>query len=519
MKRLTAGLGLLFLSGCFDPEPVESATTTGTASESESGTTSLSADNGGETTQGNVGSDGSSSGEDGEPDFGIGDPPDFGNLGPDGVGSVLVVHGLEADEIDVWVAGELEPRFSLMPRTANRLTNLEREAHRLVLTAHGTTDVVGCSEWFPLRAGEQWAVVALRSIHDCNDSSAQGASLTFEQSLPLDANPLRFVNGNISGEVTVTGDQQITVDALPSLTSAMSSELPNCDASGCTVGLELGLDEPELRRPFTILIDDLTEVPAKGEVMLIVLGDLRQDWPTEPNASILLRVDSDGRVFKIQRNPEVAFVRFDGVETEVSTTAPPSTIPLGTIVSDCYGGCEALTLGFLPREVPLQFSGDGTVLYENIVFEAGLRYVLVIGEHPEAETNQAFVFADDFDHDDTGVSLGRGFNLATANPLNIGRRFGTSGVVAFDNMQAIEAGQLSPLPAQPLPTGEGWTPVVSQGDAPLVDSGGFAIGLETPQGFRGWVIKTDGDDNYSGFHLLDLTLWPPTQDLIPIAIP
>lgn len=278
-----------------------------------------------------------------EDQFGVGEPPDFGNLGS-GEGRILVVNTLEdASSVDVWLAGGAEPLITrLAPRAASREL-VTRGPQRVVFTRTGTHEVVGCSDWFPLRGAEQWAVVTSGGDHTCAGSGDGGTS-SFRQEQPLDENPIRYVHATTPDRFSITRDDQAEPGVLEPGATLTGTSLPSC-TSGCEVNYRIAAEGVADARYVTLEVTTVEELPPAGEVLLLVLGNLRQDWPSEPDALRLLRVDLDGATYELQRDPEIAFGRIgEGVAT-FSISTPPTTMEVASVDPYCaYDTCPLQTL-------------------------------------------------------------------------------------------------------------------------------------------------------------------------------
>lgn len=216
--------------------------------------------------------DSSSSRDSSEPtgdDFGVGAPPNFGNLGS-GEGRILVVNTSEEASVDVWLAGNEQPSAEGIATDTATIVTVTRGAQRVVLTRHGTQDVVGCSDWFPLRGSEQWAVVPRGGEHTCA-GSGDGSTLSFRQTQSLDTNPIRYVHATTPDSFSFTRNGQTEPGTLAVSETLSGTNLPSC-RSGCDVTYEVATANVEARRHFSVTVRTVEEVPPVGEVLLIVLG-------------------------------------------------------------------------------------------------------------------------------------------------------------------------------------------------------------------------------------------------------
>ncbi|MEM6989454.1 MAG: hypothetical protein AAF721_03120 [Myxococcota bacterium] len=510
--------------GCFNPdnpaadtdsEGTTGATSAGTAMTTNSPTTADSTGPGpGDTTNamvdstsvGESSSGGSETGGD-VPDWGEGDPPDLGDLGPDGEGNVLVVHALDLDEdVDVWLVGDAEPVASdLSPDDAALLEGIPRDARRVVLARAGTLEAVACSDWFPLLADEQWAVVAARDTHTCPAPSPDGGSVTFEQDRPLSGNPVRFAHAGAPDDLTVVGGGVPKAGTLSPLMTLSGDDLPDCSISGCSLAYQIENAGLALTRDFTFLATEVADVPPAGEVLLITRGDLRQDWPTEPDALRILRVDIDGTVRRMDRDPEVAAFTFD-VTNEVSFTVPamPGVFTWATVQECQFGDCVAPVQRFTPGMVSFGASqgpggGQGSAMVD-ATLEAGHRYLLAYTNIGGAALT---LIQDDFDRSDLLVSTGRAFNTdPSGDTLTIGREFGGN-PVAFDAF--VDVASLAVTAEEDMPVG-GWSMLTATAGGALGTS--CFYGADSPAGWRGLLG--------SGVQI-SVDTWPPVHNALNLA--
>ena len=316
MSRRFALLACLLVPACFNSDDPGADTDPGSTGSTGEGSTSGAPTAGTETSSSegsttldptvvdsSTGGESSSTGG-GVPDWGEGDPPDFGDLGDAGEGNVLVVHALTLDEaVDVWLVGDGSPIAQGLERgDAVRLEGIARDARRVVLARAGTQEAVACSAWFPLRADEQWATVATRGAHDCTSPDA-GVTPTFEQALALSGNAVRFVHGGRPDVLTLERAGVPEPGMLQPGGTLEGTALPDCEASGCTIGYavsSMGIGSP---RHYTFETLEVADVPPPGEFMMIILGDVRQDWPSEPDSVMALTATIDGDVRLLRRDP------------------------------------------------------------------------------------------------------------------------------------------------------------------------------------------------------------------------
>lgn len=447
-------------------------------------------------------SEGSSSTGADVPDWGEGEPPDFGDLGDEGEGSVVVVHALDvADPVDVWLVGEATPMATaLAPGDATRLTEIPRDARRVVFTRTGTQEPVGCSDWFPLRADEQWATVATRDAHDC--SGGDGDTVTFEQALALSGNSVRFVHGARPDALTVER-AGVPEGALEPADTLSGSDLPDCEAAGCTIPYAVSSAGIGAPRYFTFATVEVSDVPPAGELMFVVLGDVRQDWPAEPDSVAALVVDIEGAAREIRRDPEVAFAApAAGSPVTFQIPTPPAVSDVAT-ADQCFGEiCELDTMRFGAGEQEFLAQGPGGSPSGTYQLEAGQRYVLTF-----TVDGTFTMLTDDFSRADETVSVGRVSNWNDLS-LTVGRVFAGEGQPfdTFIDVPPDTVSEESELPADP------WSLVFSVDGGPL-GTGCFGF-AETPLPWRGFVW-VEGPSGVPG--LLDLTAWPPSITELPIA--
>lgn len=498
---------LTSLAGCFNPDDpaaeTDAATTGGSSGSPTSGVstpTSTEPTVGGSSSDGttldptvaDTGSSGSSTGGSEIPQWGEGDPPDFGDLGDEGEGSVLVVHTLDTqDDVDVWLVGEAEPiATGLAPRDAIRLDGVPRDARRVVLARSGTLDAVACSEWFPLRADEQWAAVATLGEHDCT-AGADGATSTFQQALALTGNTVRFVHGSVADPLSIELNTVLEPGPLAPGETVAGTDLPDCENSGCSVGY--GLSSPGIggTRRVTFATETVEDVPPPGEMMFVVLGDLRQDWPREADSVAMLAVGIEGDARLLLRDPEVAFAAPETTgDVGFTVPAPPSVFPVGS-AEPCptEDNCTLSLQGFRPGSQSFSAGGPAGQASETYDLEAGERYVLIY-----TPSGEFILVRDEFSRVDQASSVGRVVNW-TDELLTLGRTF--NGMPqAFDNFVDVPAGAVSE--ENEVPDG-GWDLLSSTGGAPLL-GGCFSFG-STPVPWRG-LFWQRGQVNVDS--------WPPT---------
>lgn len=435
---------------------------------------------------------GSSTGD----DFGVGEPPDYGDLGS-GEGRILVVNALDAVSVDVWLAGSEDPIAQRLPTETATRVDVSGGARRVVLTRQGTRDVVGCSEWFPLRSSEQWAVVPRGGEHTCA-GSGDGSTLSFRQGQSLDTNPIRYVHATTPDTFSFTRNQQSEAGSLEVGETLSGTSLPSC-SSGCTVDYELAAGGVAARH-FSLTVRTVEELPPAGEVMLLVLGNVRQDWPAEPDALRLLRVDLDGTTYVLRRDPELAFGRIgDGVAT-FSTSTPPSFTEVALVDPYCNDArC--------PLEGRRWRTGTRTFLVEapegnaeiTVELEAGHRYVLL--STPDS-SNPLYWLDADFDRSQADESYVRAINLdEDGEPLSFGYVFGDS-AVAIDTLASVPWGEVSAGNGGWVPAEESWRLVTAR-DVDALGIGCF-YSMDTAPGYRGYFVAAEM------MQPLDITHWPPS---------
>lgn len=513
-------LGLGLTAGCFNPDsPAGSGETDTSGTDDTTGMdmsrTTTDADSsstldptpGSNTLTGSTSSattldDGSSSstGEPPPPGWGEGEPPDFGDLGPEGDGAVLVVHALDIDEaVDVWFVGDTEPTATNLSRNdAVRLEGIPRDARRLVLARTGTLEAVGCSQWFPLRAEEQWAVVAAREEHTCPIPSPDGASVTFEQSLVLDSNPVRYVHAAAPDDLSVIRNDVAEPGGLVPLEENSGTDLPDCSASGCIVALTIqGTPQGTTTAyDFTFAVTSAAEVPPPGEMLFVPMGDIREDWPSEPDALSILAVDIEGDVRHIRRNPDLA-VAAPGIfqHVEFTVPAPPGVFNFADAPPCGKQSCPLQAVNFQPGDYFITGMSSDQSYVDEYTLEAGHRYVLAY--RPEG----MILIEDTLSHADQQIALAAGINYSEMNTLTLGRVFAGSGE-AFDELVDIAAFGVSDGVAE-VPA-DGWDMVTSVN--------GGALGTDcfhpvtTPPGWRGYLNPQA---------ILDLSSWPPRETGVP----
>ena len=505
MSRRFALSACLLVCACFNPDDPAAQTDPGSSSGSSGDTPTTSP---GSSTDGptsttrdtedptvadtSTGEPSSTTGDD-VPDWGEGDPPDFGDLGDAGEGNLLVVHALGLDEaVDVWLVGDADPVATGLERgDAVRLEGLTRDARRVVLARAGTLDAVACSEWFPLRADEQWATVATRGVHDCT-SQDDGVTPTFEQTLALSGNPVRFVHGGRPDALSIERGGVPEPGMLQPGETLEGTALPDCESSGCTVGYavsSMGIGAP---RYYTFATVEVADVPPPGELMMVIVGDVRQDWPAEPDAVAALTVTIDGDVRMLRRDPEVAFTAPEATASvDFLIPTPPSTSVIATS-PPCFQGdvCAMATQRFRPGQQTFYANGPSGNTDGDFTLDGGERYVLVY-----TPGGDVMMLRDTFGRSDDAVSIGRVVNW-TSNTLTIGRVFNAMGQ-AFENFIDVPAGTLSE--ENEVPDGD-WDLVSATG------GGGLGAGCfkptDTPAPWRGF-FWADGQ--------LELDSWPPSQ--------
>lgn len=431
-------------------------------------------------------------------DFGVGAPPNFGNLGS-GEGRILVVNTFDQTSVDVWLAGNDQPSAEDIATETATLVAVTRGAQRVVLTRHGTRDVVGCSDWFPLRGSEQWAVVARGGEHTCV-GSGDGSTLSFRQTQSLDDNPVRYVHATTPDSFSFIRNQQTEPGALNNGETLTGTSLLGC-RSACMVRYELAATGIDASRHFSLTVNTVEEVPPLGEVMLLVLGNIRQEWPSEPDALRLLRVDLDGSTYPIRRDPELAFARIgDGIVT-FSRRTPPTVSEIATVDPDCNGGACVL-------DAHQWWAGSTEFLVDapevsteiTVELEAGHRYVLLSTPDP---LRPLYWLDADFDRSESNRAYIRGINLdSSGGPLSFGYVFGNA-AVAIDTLSSIPWGEVSTGNGGSVPTeGGGWDLVTAETADGLRRDCFYS--METPRGFRGYLIAAEL------MQPLDITQWPPS---------
>jgi len=508
---LALGLAAFGLFGCFNPdgsEPDTDSNDGGTAATAaDDGTDAatppetMATGTGGETPEADSTTAGEESGTDtgsDVPSWGEGDAPDFGDLGPDGEGNVLVVHALDLDEpVDVWLVGDADPiATGLQPNDATLVEGLPRDARRVVLSRAGTLEAVACSDWFPLRADEQWATVAARQSHTCPAPVNDGATMTFEQERTLAGNPLRFAHAGVADDLTVHSGAQTEPGTLEPLQTLGVTELPDC-SQGCVLPYDVANADLAPPRFFTILATEVADVPPAGEVLVVVRGNVREDWPQEPDSIRLVRVDINGVARPMGRDPEVALYAIgSNGTTEFSTPAPPGSFVIGT-ASQC-DGCTADTPRFAPGTIDVTATSPagGPLANGSFDLESGHRYALLLA------AGELTLIQDDFERGDDTVATGRGLHVFAGPPLTLGHTFAGRGVPFdnFTNMALLEVSDVEDLPL------DNWSLLAGTGRGPL--GTGCFYGAGTPAGWRGIVGE--------GF-LMGFTAWPPNSEQLGLA--
>lgn len=432
-------------------------------------------------------------------DFGVGEAPDYGNLGS-GNGQLLVVNTLKSGEpVDVWLAGGERPILEhLSTETASRFT-VTRGAQRVVFTRSGTHDVIGCSDWFPLSASEQWAVVPNGGDHTCS-GSGDGSTSSFRQEQPLNENPIRFVHATRADRFSFVRNEQAEPGTLDAGGTLVGTSLPNC-TSGCEVNYGVSASGVDSERPFTLQVSTAGDLPVAGEVMLIVLGDIREDWPAEADALRLLRVDLDGTTYVLQRDPEVAFGRLGDTPVTFSISTPPSSAEVAMV--DPYCGED-----YCPLEVRPWRTGRRTFFAEategaydiTVELEAGHRYVLL----STANSTYPLLWLEaDFDRSQTTEAYVRGLNLQTSEQnLTFGAVFGDS-ASPIESLESVPWGEVSGGNGGQVPAAENTKIVTSDNPETLGTSCFYSVDFRA--GYRGYLIESEA------FQPLDVTAWPPTM--------
>jgi len=524
--RCMAGVPLLAMTmvGCFSPDRDSGVTVAGSSDGSTfDGSTSMqetgvaeSASSESVTTADEATESTSTSGtgdetEGAPPDFGVGDPPEFGDLGPIGEGQLLVVNALADDiAVDVWLAGEATLRHAALgPKSALRLAAIERGPHRVVLTEAGTPSVVSCSDWFPVRRDEQHAVVATLDPHTCR-AEGPSTTLTFAQSTPLDRNPLRFVHGAVPDALTVLRDGTPEPGSLEPGGTLTAGDLPGC-ATGCNVAYAIQTAFG-VQRDFTFGVDDFGEIPTSGEILLVVLGDPREDWPEQSRALELLRVDLDGATTRLRRDPDLAFVSVVDatVPIELSVLAEPTIFPLA-VVEPCFEDCPSYAQRFSPGNFTFFASSTEINASAEVELVGGHRYVLLARvTDPATDPGSLDVLPIQFDRDDAAIAQAQVWNVAQGiDTLTVGVDL-SGNAVAIPGLETIVAGQLSG--SATVPSG-GWSLIHAvDGDALLR---GCFESITTDAGFRGFLAFMTNAEGGERFASVDTTEWPPTSSFLP----
>lgn len=430
-------------------------------------------------------------------DFGVGVPPDYGNLGS-GEGRILVVNTLEDASVDVWLAGGDRPSAQRVATETATLVTVTRGAQRVVLTRHGSREVVGCSEWFPLRGSEQWAVVPRGGEHTCA-GSGDGVTMSFRQEQSLDKNPIRYVHATTPDTFSITRNNQPEPGTLTVGSTLSGTSLPNC-SSGCEVRYELVTSGVATSRYYSLTVRTVEQLPPPGEVLLLVLGNVRQDWPAEPDSLRLLRVDLDGTTYAVRRDPEVAFGRIGYGIATFNVSSPPSFTEVTSVDPNCDEN-------MCPLEAQRWPVGTRTFLVDapeasssiTVEFEAGHRYVLL--STPDS-LNPLYFLDADFDRSKPNESYVRAVNLDDdGEPLSFGYVFGDS-AVAIDTLASVPWGEVSAGNGGWVPAQDSWRLVTAR-DADGLGTGCF-YSIDTPPGFRGYFVAAET------MQPLDVTQWPPS---------
>ena len=432
----------------------------------------------------------------GVPDWGEGDPPDFGDLGPDGVGAVNVVHALAFDgAVDVWLVGDASPIATDLARAdAILVEDIPRDARRVVLAEAGTLDAVACSDWFPLRADEQWAVVAARDSHTCPSPSTEGASLTFEQDLSLAGTPVRYVHAAAPDDLIVIRSDTPEPGTLTPLSTLGGTDLPDC-SSGCLVPYEIEGNTLPAAWDFSFQVLKPENEAPPGEMLLVVVGDLRQDWPSEPNAMALIRVDIDGTARVIGRDPEVVPLGFNVPTVDFAIPSPPAVFTFATVPECGFGdSCPRPAYPFRPGPIDFFAAVPGKAqVMESFVLLSGHRYLL---SYTDGDFGANLALIDvDFDRSDDTVATGRGYNVVRHGPtLSLGRLFAGAPSAIFTDIDYREITDDGDLPVGI------WDQVYAYDGAPLPST--CFSGVNTPAGWRGLI----GDE-----FLIEMPTWPPAE--------
>ncbi|MCR9164779.1 MAG: hypothetical protein ACE37F_33620 [Nannocystaceae bacterium] len=481
-------------SGSMGPDATASSTdlpTSGAPTSSSTGTTTIEP-----TGADSSSSDASSSGGAEVPSWGEGEPPDFGDLGDEGEGNVLAVHALPiADALDVWLVGDAQPvATDLAPGDATRIEGVSRDARRVVFARAGTLEAVGCSAWFPLRADEQWAAVASRGEHDCVTQDG-GDTPTFEQALSLSGNTVRFVHAGRPDPLTIERGG-VSEGMLPPGETLVGSDLPDCESSGCSIGYTVSSGGIGAPRFYTFATVEVSDVPPPGEFMMVVTGDVRQEWPGEPDSISAIAVTIEGDSRRLRRDPEVAF-------TAPATTSPidfliptpPSVSPVAS-APQCFPGeeCVLEVQRFRPgsQQFYAQDQSGGVSADGQYELDAGERYVLVLDTDEELT-----LLRDVFGREDETTAIGRAANW-TGAAFTIGRVFGGEGQ-AFESFENVPADTVSE--ENELPAGD-WDLVHATGGGGL--GAGCFSPTQTPEAWRGFLWVQDFEPG-----IIDLSAWPP----------
>lgn len=486
-------------SGSSGDDPSASTTdapTSGSPSTSTDGTTTVDP-----TVADASAGDTSSSGGGEVPDWGEGEPPDFGDLGDEGEGNVLAVHALPLSEaVDVWLVGDAAPvATDLALGDAVRIEGIARDARRVVFARAGTTEAVGCSEWFPLRADEQWAAVATRGAHDCTTQD-DGDTPTFEQTLALSGNTVRFVHAGRPDPLMIERGGVSEGMLAPGETLA-GSDLPDCESSGCSIGYTVSSGGIGAPRFYTFETVEVSDVPAPGEFMMVIIGDVRQEWPAETDSISAISVTIDGDTRRLRRDPEVAFTApLTNAPIQFSVPAPPATTPVG-FAGVCFpgDGCELDVQRFRPGMQEFFAADDtgGTSSEGEYQLDAGERYVLVLNSN-----GNLIMLRDAFSREDETTAVGRAANW-NDQPITIGRVFAGEGQ-AFENFENVPPATVSEENELPVAA---WDLVHATGGGNL--GAGCFSPSETPASWRGFLWVQDFDPG-----LIDLSAWPP--NLVPL---
>ena len=443
------------------------------------------------------------------PDWMTGPVPTFNGLSCSGSGNLLVVNTIQILEpVDVWLVGERTPSVQgLVNLEASLMTNITSGPRRVVFTRSGTSNVVGCSDWFPLGPDEQWAVVGTLDAHACD--APLHTTVTVQQTEAEASNPVRFVHGAVAGSVVIDQGVSRLPDLLRPQMTIAGSELLEC-TSECEVPVVVTSSEmPTVIRKFRYRVGaDLGEAqpPVAGELLMIVAGDINFHLQGSSEGLAILVVDASGRTHKLVRGHELALLA-PFTRSVVFTAENRDTQDVVAVgeVERCEGQapCALKTMQLDPG---LTYEIEYTYLNDDNTEGFGRDFIPI-----QVDLLQAYGFYHDGElwefWEDSLRPMGSGseiiaLNLQSSQTMTLGQLVNSSTVTPFSSFYDIPPRKLGGG-AHTVPPGQ-WELVTSFDGMPLDNGCHFEV--FTPPPFRGLLLAS-GEEAV----MVDVGIWPPVE--------